>query len=136
MTDKGRGAIIVGVIGGLASVPLVLVLGAMFGNKLEAELVLALGGAPVYIGVLASAWWLALSRWMRVGTDRAILLGGATGVLAFLSFAATVALLPPELGLLSGREGFYVVGAIGFVLFGWIPVIAGGFAGWTARRGT
>lgn len=124
-----RSSVIVGVIGGLASIPLVGVLATMFGARVEAAAVWALVVAPIYIGALASAWWLALSPWSTGELLRSIVLGAATGVLAFFSFALTVALLPGDIG----REGFYVVGIMGFLLFGWIPVIAGAFAGWATQ---
>lgn len=129
-----RAARFVGVVGGIVAIPLVLLLALMDEPRVSSTRGIVLMLSPVLIGLAATAWWLVLRRLLRIATLRGAVVGAATGVLTFMSYAAMV-----EIWLMATSEGrigmgFLTVGLYGFLLFGWIPVLAGAFSGWIAER--
>lgn len=134
MIPNLKAARLVGIVAALVSVPLVAVLWGFFGGKAGSPRDIAYVAAPFIVGAFAFGWWLVSWRAIRVPLFRGITAGAVCGVLTFLSFAATfdfwwVASPGTPFG-----EGFRMVGGVGLLLFGWIPLIAGAVSGWFAER--
>jgi len=118
----------------VSSIPLALLI-AFYGTSASFLVNLLLFLAPVFIGIIAVVWLLVLLRLLpRLWAFSAPVSGAAVGVLAFQTYAVLVAIGAKFTTSTSWTEALLAIGVYGMLLYGWIPLVCGAFAGWIAER--
>jgi hypothetical protein len=132
-----KSALLMGFTAIVVSIPFVLLLWHPSDRPYDHILRTWLLLSPLLLGILTFFYFeilvfLLKGLWLRFSP----ILGALTGILTFMSFAIVYPLL--LLPMPTPGEDYFqnlsVIAGMGFLIFGWVPIVLGGGAAWLGNK--
>ena len=135
MENKTKIPLTFGIIATVSSAPLALMLTETVSDEQYQLVKVLMYCSPILIGIAAVIWYYVLAKFAKSLWEISPAVSGAVvGLLTFVTFALAYGVGAEMTGEGQFTEAFYMVGGLGLLLFGWIPILFGAFSGWLGAK--